>query len=57
MVGGDFGGPGGGNGKLDRNFSFNGKEPWWWDMMKQQAMQKWQKKLECLLLKLLEWLG
>lgn len=42
--GGDFGGPGGGNGNLDRKFAFNGKEPWWWDMMKQRSQMEWEKK-------------
>lgn len=42
--GGDFGGPGGGNGNLERKFAFNGKEPWWWDMMKQRSQMEWEKK-------------
>ncbi len=46
ILGGDFGGPGGGNGDLKREFLYNGKEPWWWDMMKQRAMMEWQKKFE-----------
>lgn len=44
IVGGDFGGPGGGNGNLDRKFAFNGKEPWWWDMMKKRSQMEWEKK-------------
>ena len=40
--GGDFGGPGGGNGNLDRKFAFNGKEPWWWDMMKKRSQMEWE---------------
>ncbi|MCQ2410221.1 MAG: hypothetical protein MJ053_01455 [Elusimicrobiaceae bacterium] len=42
ITGGDFGGPGGGNGKLERNFAFNGKEPWWWDMMKTRSQKRWE---------------
>ncbi len=42
--GGDFGGPGGGNGNLDRKFAFNGKEPWWWDMMKKRSQMEWEAK-------------
>lgn len=42
--GGDFGGPGGGNGNLERKFAFNGKEPWWWDMMKQRSQMEWEAK-------------
>lgn len=44
IFGGDFGGPGGGNGKLDRAFTFNGKEPWWWDLMKTRSQMEWEKK-------------
>lgn len=43
IAGGDFGGPGGGNGKLERNFAYNGKEPWWWDMMKKRSQMEWEK--------------
>ena len=46
ILGGDFGGPGGGNGDLKREFAFSGKEPWWWDMMKQRSMMEWQKEFE-----------
>lgn len=46
ITGGDFGGPGGGNGKLERNFAFNGKEPWWWDMMKQRSQMEWKAKFD-----------
>ena len=42
LASGDFGGPGGGPGGLQRNFNYNGKEPWWWDMMKQRAQMEWQ---------------
>lgn len=44
IAGGDLGGPGGGNGNLERNFAFNGKEPWWWDMMKRRSQMEWEKK-------------
>lgn len=44
ILSGEMGGPGGGNGKLERNFAFNGKEPWWWDMMKQRSQMEWEKK-------------
>lgn len=44
ITGGDMGGPGGGNGNLERNFAFNGKEPWWWDMMKRRSQMEWEKK-------------
>lgn len=43
-LGGGAFGPGGGNGKLDRNFVWNGKEPWWWDMMKKRSQMEWEKK-------------
>ena len=39
---GDYGGPGGGAGNLARNFTYNGKEPWWWDMMKRRSQMKWE---------------
>lgn len=41
LGGGSFG-PGGGKGNLDRKFTYNGKEPWWWDMMKTRAQKEWQ---------------
>ena len=41
LSGGSFG-PGGGNGDLKRMFAFNGKEPWWWDMMKRRAQMEWE---------------
>lgn len=41
---GDYGGPGGGLGSLARNFTYNGKEPWWWDMMKRRAQMEWEAK-------------
>ena len=41
---GDFGGPGGGPGGLARNFTYNGKEPWWWDLMKVRAQKEWEAK-------------
>ena len=43
-LGGGAFGPGGGNGKLDRNFAWNGKEPWWWDMMKKRSQMEWEAK-------------
>lgn len=43
-LGGGAFGPGGGNGKLDRTFAWNGKEPWWWDMMKKRSQMEWEKK-------------
>ncbi len=43
-LGGGAFGPGGGNGKLDRHFTWNGKEPWWWDMMKKRSQMEWEKK-------------
>ena len=48
-IGGIFGGEftGGGPGSdLKRELTFQPKEPWWWDMMKQKAMMEWQKNLE-----------
>ena len=41
LSGGSFG-PGGGNGNLERRFAFNGKEPWWWDMMKRRSQMEWE---------------
>lgn len=41
--GGNFGGPGGGNGNLQRAFAFNGKEPWWWDLMKTRSQMEWER--------------
>ncbi|WP_432633993.1 hypothetical protein [Candidatus Avelusimicrobium sp.] len=41
LGGGSFG-PGGGKGDLDRKFTYNGKEPWWWDMMKTRAQKEWE---------------
>ena len=41
LMGGEFG-PGGGNGNLERRFAFNGKEPWWWDMMKRRSQMEWE---------------
>ena len=43
-LGGGAFGPGGGNGKLDRNFVWNGKEPWWWDLMKTRSQKEWEAK-------------
>ena len=43
LAGGSFG-PGGGNGDLKRSFAFNGKEPWWWDMMKRRSQMEWEAK-------------
>lgn len=43
-LGGGAFGPGGGNGKLDRHFAWNGKEPWWWDMMKERSQMEWEAK-------------
>lgn len=43
IMGGDLGGPGGGNGNLHREFAFNGKEPWWWDLMKTREQMRWEK--------------
>ncbi|MBR4682281.1 MAG: hypothetical protein IKP06_03140 [Elusimicrobiaceae bacterium] len=40
---GNFGGPGGGNGSLQRQFAFNGKEPWWWDLMKTRSQMEWER--------------
>ncbi len=42
ITGGDLGGPGGGNGRMERNFAYNMKEPWWWDLMKTRSQAKWQ---------------
>ncbi len=40
------GGPGGG-GKLERRINIgNGKEPWWWDMMKTRMQKEWEKNFE-----------
>lgn len=41
LGGGSFG-PGGGKGNLDRKFTYNGKEPWWWDMMKTRSQKEWE---------------
>lgn len=41
LGGGNFG-PGGGKGNFDRKFHYNGKEPWWWDMMKTRAQKEWE---------------
>lgn len=41
LSGGSFG-PGGGTGNLERKFAFNGKEPWWWDMMKRRSQMEWE---------------
>lgn len=41
LTGGAFG-PGGGGGDLKRSFAFNGKEPWWWDMMKKRSQMEWE---------------
>ena len=46
VIGGDFGGPGGGKGDMKREFNYNAKEPWWWDMMKQKAMMDWKAKFD-----------
>lgn len=43
LGGGNFG-PGGGKGNFDRKFHYNGKEPWWWDMMKTRAQKEWEAK-------------
>ncbi len=43
LTGGSFA-PGGGNGDLKRSFAFNGKEPWWWDMMKKRSQMEWEAK-------------
>lgn len=43
LGGGNFG-PGGGKGNLDRKFTYNGKEPWWWDMMKTRSQKEWEAK-------------
>jgi len=38
-------GPGGG-GQLKHDFNYNGKEPWWWDMMKTRMQTQWQKMFD-----------
>lgn len=43
-LGSDSFGPGGGSGELKRGFTFNGKEPWWWDMMKTRSQMEWEAK-------------
>lgn len=43
LGGGSFG-PGGGKGNLDRKFTYNGKEPWWWNMMKTRSQKEWEAK-------------
>lgn len=36
-------GPGGGSGKLGHTINIgNGKEPWWWDMMKTRMQKEWE---------------
>ncbi len=40
-------GPGGGNGRLERNINIGkGQEPWWWDMMKTRMQKEWEKRFE-----------
>lgn len=41
LGGGDFVG-GAGAGKWDPHSEYKGITPWWWDMMKQQEMEKWK---------------
>ena len=43
LGGGDFVG-GAGAGKWDPHSEYKGITPWWWDMMKQQEMEKWKWK-------------
>lgn len=41
------GGPGGGNGGLNRNINVGkGETPWWWDMMKNRMQQEWQAQFD-----------
>ncbi len=46
ITGGPTGGPGSGSGKFERNLNFQGKEPWWWDMMKTRSQMEWQRLFE-----------
>ncbi len=46
IMGANLGGPGGGNGRMERNFAYNMKEPWWWDLMKTRSQAKWQKRFD-----------
>lgn len=56
---------GGGAGKWDRTMDLKSLTPWWWDMMKDQEMKKWEWKyflwrknlVEPLIAKLAEMLG
>ena len=37
---------GGGSGNFDRKFNYQGKEPWWWDLMKTRSQALWQRKMQ-----------
>ena len=34
---------GGGGSDFKREFNYNGKEPWWWDMMKTRSQKLWER--------------
>ena len=38
-------GPGGG-GSLKHDFNYQGREPWWWDMMKTRMQAQWQRMFD-----------
>jgi len=46
ITGGDFGGPGGGNGNLHREFNYHGEKPWWWDLMKTRSQMQWEARFK-----------
>ena len=46
ITGGDFGGPGGGNGNLHREFNYKGEKPWWWDLMKTRSQMQWEARFK-----------
>jgi len=39
-----FGNLGSGSGDLKREFKYESKEPWWWDLMKTRSQMEWEKQ-------------
>ncbi|MBQ3666566.1 MAG: hypothetical protein II913_00640, partial [Elusimicrobiaceae bacterium] len=37
---------GGAAGKMDRNFAYSNKEPWWWDLMKTRSQMEWEENFK-----------
>lgn len=37
---------GSGSGDLKRNFNFQTKEPWWWDLMKTRSQMEWEEQFK-----------